>query len=67
MIKYLMKEINLFLYKIIQNMKITQSNPFKNNFKVLNNHKDYILFLSQLKDGRLASSSFDHCLNIYKK
>ena len=67
MIKYLKKEINLFLYKIIQNMKITQSNPFNNNFKVLNNHTNYVAYLSQLKDGRLASTSSDYCLNIYKR
>lgn len=48
-------------------MKVTQSNPFKNNFKVINNHTSSIVYLSQLKDRRLASSSNDCCLNIYKK
>ena len=60
------KEGNKFI-SLLQNMKVTQSNPFKNNFKVINNHTSSIVYLSQLKDGRLASSSSDYCLNIYKR
>ena len=48
-------------------MIFIQINLFKNNFKTLNNHTNCILHLSQLKDGRLISSSDDYTLNIYKK
>ncbi len=46
---------------------IGQTNLLKNNFKILNNHTSDIYHLSQLKDGRLISSSYDYTLNIYKK
>ena len=46
---------------------IGQTNLLKNNFKTLNNHSNYIFFISQLKDGRLISSSGDSTLNVYKK
>ena len=44
-----------------------QTNLLKNNFKTLNNHSRTICHLSQLKDGRLISSSYDNTLNIYEK
>ena len=47
--------------------RINQINLLKNNFKTINNHSDWIIHLSQLKDGRLISSSIDYTLNIYKK
>ena len=46
---------------------ISQTNLFRYNFKTLNNHTSHINHLSQLKDGRLISSSNDNTLNIYKK
>jgi WD40 repeat protein len=52
------KLISLFNHKI-QILK-------PNNFKILESHSEAVIFLSQLKDGRLASSSNDFCLNIYK-
>ena len=54
-----------FLQNIYQS--IGQTNLFKNNFKTINNHSDIICHLSQLKDGRLISSSADSTLNIYKE
>ena len=54
-----------FLEKCRQNSD--ESSIFKNNFKTLKNHTDTVLHLSQLKDGRLISSSCDCALNIYKK
>jgi len=54
-----------FLQNIYQS--IGQINLFKNNFKTINNHSNSIFHLSQLKDGRLISSSGDYTLNIYKK
>ena len=44
-----------------------QTNLLKNNFKTHKNHTNWISHLSQLKDGRLISSSHDYTLNIYKK
>ena len=44
-----------------------QTNLLKTNFKTLNNHTGTVCYLSQLKDGRLISSSYDNSLNIYKK
>ena len=41
-------------------------NSFKNNFKTLKYHTNWISLLSQLNDGRLISSSGDYTLNIYK-
>ena len=57
------------LISILQNIRknIGQTNLFKTNYKTLNNHTSYIYHLSQLKDGRLISSSNDYTLNIYKK
>ena len=46
---------------------IGQTNLLKNNFKTLKNHSNWIDHISQLKDGRLISSSGDCTLNIYKK
>ena len=54
-----------FLQNIYQN--IGQTNLFKNNFKILNNHTSDIRHISKLKDGRLISCSSDNTLNIYKK
>ena len=53
----------------LQNIRQTigQTNLFKNNIKILNNHTSWISHLSQLRDGRLISSSYDCTLNIYKK
>jgi len=52
------KFISLFNHKIqVLNSK---------DFKILEYHSDAVIFLLQLKDGRLASSSTDYCLNIYK-
>ena len=47
----------------LQNIK---SNSFKNNFKTLTNHTNYISHLHTLNDGRLISCSGDSTLNIYK-
>ena len=57
------------LISILQNIRknIGQTNLFKTNYKTLNNHTSNIYHLSQLKDGRLISSSYDCTLNIYKK
>ena len=41
------------------------SNPFKKNFKQLEEHTDYISYIDKLQDGRLVSCSFDNSLNIY--
>ena len=46
---------------------IGQTNLLKNNFKTLKNHSELLDHISQLKDGRLISSSNDNTLNIYKK
>ena len=53
----------------LQDMRqsVGQTNLFKNNFKILNNHSSIISHLWKLKDGRLISSSYDCTLNIYKK
>ena len=50
---------------LIKSFQNNQTNNF-NNFKTLNNHRGEIYHLSILKDGRLASSSLDCSLNIYK-
>ena len=49
------------------NDNIGQTNHFKNNIKTINNHSSYVFHLLILKDGRLASSSCDNTINIYKK
>ena len=49
------------------NDNIGQTNHFKNNIKTINNHSSYVTHLLILKDGRLASSSYDYTINIYKK
>ena len=54
-----------FLQNIYQN--IGKTNLLKNNFKTISNHSNIICHLSQLKDGRLISSSYDYSLNIYGK
>ncbi len=59
------KKYITFLQNFRQNTN--QINLFKNNFKTLKNHSNEISHLSQLKDGRLISSSGDYTLNIYKK
>ena len=59
------KKYITFLQNFRQNTN--QINLFKNNFKTLKNHSGAIYHLSQLKDGRLISSSNDYTLNIYKK
>lgn len=46
---------------------IGQTNLCQNNFKTLSNHSHWVCFLSKLQDGRLASSSNDCSINIYKK
>ena len=46
---------------------IGQINLLKNNFKTLKNHSSTIYHISQLKDGRLISSSADDTLNIYRE
>ena len=58
------KEGNKFI-SFIENIKNIQLNSFNNNFKIFKNHNAAILYLSILKDGRLASSSSDNSLNIY--
>ncbi len=59
------KESNKYI-SFLQNLQINKSNCFKNNFKILKDHTNYISYLSILKDGRLVSSSCDCTLNIYK-
>jgi len=59
-------------HSLAPNQVVVSSNPyqtnlFKNNFKTIKNHSNWIRHLSQLKDGRLISSSDDYTLNIYKK
>ena len=54
-----------FLQNLRQN--INQINLLKHNFKILNNHTSSVIHLSQLKDGRLISGSYDSTLNVYKK
>ena len=49
------------------NDNIGQTNHFKNNIKTINNHSSSVYHLLILKDGRLASSSSDYTINIYKK
>ncbi len=51
---------------LLQNLINTNSNPFKNNFKILKYHKNDISHIDKLQDGRLISCSFDNTLNIYK-
>ena len=54
-----------FLQNIRKNNN--ENNLIKNNFKTLNNHTGYVLYLTVLKDGRLISSSGDKLINIYRK
>jgi WD40 repeat protein len=51
---------------LINSLLNIKQNTFKNNFKTINYHSDRIRHLLQLNDGRLASSSNDNSLNIYK-
>ena len=48
-------------------LKNINTNSFKNNFKTLPYHTNWIFHLDKLKDGRLISCSYDKSLNIYKK
>ena len=52
-------EGNKFL-KLLQNSTIS-------DFKIIKEHTNYVNYLCELKDGRLASCSNDKSLNIYKK
>ena len=60
------KEGNKFI-SLIKKEKSMKFDSFQNNFKIIKNHTSSILYLLMLNDGRLASSSSDFSLNIYKK
>lgn len=49
------------------NGEIINDNIYKENFKTLDFHTKSITFLGILKDGRLASCSYDGLFNIYNK
>ena len=51
---------------LLQNLQNIKSNSFKNNFKTLSYHTEYIFHIDKLNDGRLISCSNDSTLNIYK-
>ena len=65
-----LKKINKEGEKYISLLKIARnnhSNSFNQYFRTIKDNFDSILYLSELKDGRLASSSSDNSLKIYKK
>jgi len=70
------EEIKLLKDKLKKNEEINNdNNNLYNNFDIklkepihiLNNHKDYVLCLTILKDGRLVSGSYDNSIIIYNK
>jgi len=70
------EEIKLLKDKLNKNKNVEiNNNNLYNNYDIklkepihiLNNHADYVLCLSILKDGRLVSGSGDHSIIIYNK
>ena len=55
------------LLNINTNNCTVKPNSLQKNFKIIRNHKNSVLYLSTLKDGRLASCSEDKTFNIYQK
>ena len=52
---------------LLQNLHNISLNSFNKNIKTIKYHSECINYISQLKDGRLASCSNDNSFNIYKK
>ena len=60
------KEGNKYI-SLLKNARNIHTNSFNKYLRTIKDNFDSILYLSELQDGRLASSSSDSTLKIYKK